>query len=111
MKDCIFCKIVKGEIPSKPLLENESVLAINDINPVAAVHILIIPKVHIDSVLTMGDGDAGVIIEMHKAAQKLVAKLKLSTFRLAYNGGKYQHVPHLHMHLLAGGVNCEGGVF
>ncbi len=101
-KDCLFCKIVKGEINSKPILENKHVLAIFDINPIASVHILIIPKEHIDSVMTIGDDDSGVIIEMYKAAQKLVLDLKLEAFRLAFNGGKNQHVPHLHMHLVSG---------
>jgi len=103
MKDCIFCKLISGEIPTKPVLENDNILAINDINPVASVHILIIPKVHIESVLTVGAGDGRVIIEMFKAAQKLVFERKLESFRLAFNAGKYQHVGHLHMHLLAGG--------
>jgi len=102
-KDCIFCKIASGEISSKPVLENNNVIAINDVNPVADVHILIIPKKHIDSVLTISDSDAGDIVEMHKAAQQLVKEKNLDAFRLAFNGGKYQHVPHLHMHLLAGG--------
>lgn len=102
MKDCIFCKIVKGEITSKPLLENKHVLAIFDINPVADLHILIFPKVHIDSVMTIGDSDGGVIIEMYKAAQKLILERKLDAYRLAFNGGKYQHIPHLHMHLISG---------
>lgn len=101
-KDCIFCKIIAGKIPSKRVLENKYVIAINDINPVASVHVLVIPKVHIESVMTIADVDAEVIIEMHKAAAKIVKDKKLEAFRLAYNGGKYQHVPHLHMHLVAG---------
>jgi len=100
--DCVFCKIIAGEIKSKAVLENEHVIAINDINPVSAVHVLIIPKTHIESVLTIGDMDSGVIMEMYKAAQKLVGQLRLDSFRLAFNGGKFQHVPHLHMHLVAG---------
>lgn len=101
-KDCIFCKIVSGEIKSKPVFETDSVLAIVDINPIASVHILIIPKVHIDSVLTISKDDGGVIIEMFDVAKKLVEKEKLKAFRIAFNGGVYQHVPHLHMHLVAG---------
>ncbi|HSX18834.1 MAG TPA: HIT domain-containing protein [Candidatus Saccharimonadales bacterium] len=101
-KDCIFCKIVSGEIKSKPVFETDSVLAIVDINPIASVHILIMPKVHIDSVLTISKDDGGVIIEMFDVAKKLVEKEKLKAFRIAFNGGVYQHVPHLHMHLVAG---------
>lgn len=102
-KDCIFCKIVAGEIKTQPLLDTDSILAINDINPVAEIHILIIPKKHIESVLTVDAGDEKDIIEMFVAAGKLVGDKGLEAFRLAFNGGRYQHVPHLHMHLLAGG--------
>lgn len=102
-EDCIFCQIVRGEIKSKPILETEGILAINDINPVAPVHILIIPKNHIDSVLTVGEENGADLVGMFEAARILVGGLKLDSFRLAFNGGNYQHVPHLHMHLLAGG--------
>jgi len=102
-KDCIFCKMVSGELVTKPVFETEEVMAINDINPLANVHILIFPKKHIESVVTIEKLDAPDIMEMFKAAQKLIAERKLDAFRLAFNGGKYQHVPHLHMHLLAGG--------
>ena len=101
-KDCLFCKIIKGEVKSKFIYENNFVVAFDDINPVAEVHILIVPKRHIDSVMSIGDDDSVDIVEMHKAAQKLVGEKKLGSFRLAFNGGKYQHVGHLHMHLLAG---------
>lgn len=101
-KDCIFCKIVSGEIKSKPIYKSESVMAINDINPVAQNHVLIFPKRHIESVLTIGKGDGAVLEDMFGVAQKLVEEKKLEAFRLAFNGGKYQHIPHLHMHLVAG---------
>jgi histidine triad (HIT) family protein len=100
--DCIFCKMVKGEVKTSPVLENEYVIAINDINPVADVHILIIPKSHIESALTVNEKDGGVIIEMFKAAQKIISQKKLAAFRLAFNGGAFQHVPHLHWHLVSG---------
>ncbi len=101
-KDCIFCKIVSGDIKSKPVIDMESVMAINDINPVAETHILIFPKRHIESVLTVSQGDGEVLEGMFGVAQKLVAEKKLDAFRLAFNGGRYQHVSHLHMHLVAG---------
>lgn len=101
-KDCIFCKIVSGEIKSKPVAQTESVVAINDINPVAQTHVLIFPKRHIESVLTVGKGDGVVLEDMFGVAQKLAAEKKLDAFRLAFNGGRYQHIPHLHMHLVAG---------
>ena len=102
-KDCIFCKIVAGEIKSKPIYQNEFVLAIDDINPVADVHILIIPKRHITSVLTIEDTDGKDLVAMYRVAAELVKERKLERFRLIFNGGRLQHVPHLHMHLTAGG--------
>ncbi len=101
-KDCIFCKIIRGEIKSTPIYETDTVMAINDINPVAANHVLIFPKRHIDSVMTIKKGDGEALEEMFDAAQKLIAERKLDAFRLAFNGGRYQHIPHLHMHLVAG---------
>ena len=102
-KDCIFCKLVNGEIKTQPVLETYKTLAITDINPVAPVHILIIPKRHIESVLTIDESCAGDMKDMFEVSKKLVHAKKLSAYRLTFNGGKYQHVPHLHMHLLAGG--------
>ena len=102
-RDCLFCKLVAGEIKTDKVLETNSVVAVNDINPVAETHIVIIPKKHIDSVLTVESSDFRDIIEMFGVAKKLVEEKKLLAFRLAFNGGRYQHVPHLHMHLLAGG--------
>lgn len=101
-KDCLFCKIVAGEIKTEQVLENEKVLAFCDVNPIADVHVLIIPKRHIDSVLTVDENDSGDIIEMYLAVQQIVKKKNLDAFRLTVNGGKHQHVGHLHMHLLAG---------
>ena len=102
-RDCLFCKLVAGEIKTDKVLETNSVVAVNDINPVAETHIVIIPKKHIDSVLTVASSDFRDIIEMFGVAKKLVEEKKLLAFRLAFNGGRYQHVGHLHMHLLAGG--------
>jgi len=101
-KDCIFCKMVTGEIKTNPVFENENIIAIFDANPIAEVHILIIPKAHIESVLTVEKGDSGVIMEMFSAAQKIVNDRELKAFRLAFNGGAFQHVPHLHWHLVSG---------
>lgn len=102
-KDCIFCKIARGEIKGEFLYESAKVVAFADINPVANVHILIVPKKHVESVLTVGDSDNKDLVEMFKAAQVLVKNKDLEGFRLVFNGGYYQHIGHLHMHLLAGG--------
>ena len=102
-KDCIFCKIVGGEIKSKLLAETAKVVAFNDINPVASTHIIIVPKKHIESVATVKNADGEDLVEMFNIATKLAKEKKLDAYRFSFNAGKYQHVPHLHMHLLAGG--------
>lgn len=102
-KDCLFCRLIAGEIKTDKVMETSEIVAVNDINPVAETHIVIIPKKHIDSVLAVSEGDASDVIAMFDAAQKLVKERGLVAFRLAFNGGKYQHVSHLHMHLIAGG--------
>lgn len=101
-KDCIFCKIVSGDVKSNIIYETNAVVAFPDINPVAATHILIVPKKHIDSILTVAKENGEDLTALFEASQKLVADNSLDSFRLAFNGGKFQHVPHLHMHLLAG---------
>lgn len=102
-KDCLFCKLVAGEIKTDRVVETGRVVAVVDVNPVAQTHIVIIPKKHIDSALSVSASDADDIIAMFEVAQKIIAQKKLSAFRLAFNGGSYQHIPHLHMHLLSGG--------
>ena len=101
-KDCILCKIINGEIPKEFILRTDKVVAFDDINPVSAVHILIVPTKHIDSVETVTEAEGLDLVEIYKAAAKIVKEKNLDAFRLAFNGGKFQHVPHLHMHLLAG---------
>ena len=70
MEDCIFCKIVNREIPSTIVYEDDKVIAFNDINPVAPVHVLIVPKVHIESVKDIDSQNANVLIDIHLAANK-----------------------------------------
>lgn len=101
-KDCIFCKMLKGEIKTSVIAENDEAFAINDINPVAKVHVLIVPNKHIDSVLTLKREDGQMLLAMFDLAGELTRKLELEAFRLTFNGGKFQHVSHVHMHLLAG---------
>ena len=102
-KDCIFCKIIAGEIKTELIAQSDKVIAFNDVNPISAVHILIVPKRHIESVLKISEDDAFILVAMHQMAQKIIKDKNLTAFRLAFNGGSYQHVGHLHMHLLAGG--------
>lgn len=105
--DCIFCKIVKGEIPTTKILENDNVIAFNDINPKAKVHILIVPKRHIESLKDLKQEDKGLIGELVLAAQKVAKDKKLEGYKLVINVGREggQLVDHLHLHLLGGDVS------
>ena len=98
MEDCLFCKIIKGEIPSTKVYEDEDILAFNDINPAAPIHILVIPKKHIESLAHMQKED-GVI---NKIAEE--KGFKDNGYRVIVNCGKDagQEVMHLHFHVLAG---------
>ena len=98
--DCIFCKIVKGEIPSKKVLENNKFLAFYDINPIAPIHVLIIPKEHYEKFdLT----PIGLFSDMAKFIKEVAKKLNITDYRLITNNGKKagQEVFHLHIHLVA----------
>ncbi len=106
--DCIFCKIVAGEIPSDILYQDEEVIAFRDINPIAPTHLLIVSKKHIPSLLHLTDAEAPLVGHMVKVANQLAREhgVAESGYRLAINCGKEggQLVPHLHMHLLGGRV-------
>ncbi len=106
MENCIFCKIIAGEIPSKKAYEDEDVLAFHDIDPKAPAHVLIIPKKHMKSVLELQAEDDALLAKLFRVAQKLAAELNVaeSGFRLVLNTGEQggQTVDHLHMHILGG---------
>ncbi|MDR1619469.1 MAG: histidine triad nucleotide-binding protein [Clostridiales bacterium] len=106
MRDCIFCKIIKGEISGNKAYEDEDVLAVYDIDAKAPVHILILPKKHIKSVMELGSEDAALTAKLFKTAKELATSLELDKkgFRLVVNTGEDggQSVAHLHMHLLGG---------
>ena len=103
--DCVFCKIAKGEIPSKKAYEDGQVLAFYDLEPQAPVHILIIPKEHIASPAEITPQNSAVVAHIYEVAAKLARELDLQDgFRVVCNCGKDggQSVPHLHFHLLGG---------
>ena len=106
MTDCLFCKIIKGEIPSKKAYEDDRALAFHDINPQAPVHVLIIPKRHIAGVNTVTDADAADVGHLFVVAGKLGRELGVETsgYRAVCNVGPDagQTVPHLHLHLVGG---------
>ena len=102
--DCIFCKIASREISSNIVFENEKILAFRDINPQAPVHIVVIPKTHID---TLNDvKDFGIYVEIFKAINEIVKKegIDKNGYRVVANCNKDggQTVFHLHFHLLGG---------
>jgi histidine triad (HIT) family protein len=104
LEDCLFCKIIKGEMPAKVVYETGEILAFNDISPQAPVHILIIPKHHIKSTEEIGDDNSSVAGKLVLAASKIAKDLKLEGYRLVFNCNEIagQTVFHLHCHLLGG---------
>ena len=106
MSECIFCKIANGEIPTNYIYEDDKIVAFNDIEPQAPVHILIIPKAHIASALELDDTNADIVAHIFKVASKIARDKGFDAdgFRLVNNCGKDggQTVGHLHFHLLAG---------
>lgn len=107
MSDCIFCKIVKGEIPATILFENDKVVAFKDINPEAPSHLLVIPKKHIVSMVHATEEDIREVLpEIFKVIQHLAEEFGMTQegYRIVNNCGKLggQTVGHLHFHLLGG---------
>ena len=103
--DCLFCKIVAGEIPSSKVYEDEVCYAFKDIDPQAPVHFLVIPKEHIQSCAAVDAGNSAVVGHIFEVIAKLAASLGLGDgFRVVSNVGSQagQSVPHLHFHVLAG---------
>lgn len=109
MEDCIFCKIVSGEAPSTIEGQNDHAIAFRNIQPVADVHILVIPQKHIETFLDIEEAE--VVIHMTKLAQEVIAKNGIEGgYKLAFNGGKYQKVPHLHLHILGGEMKDKSDI-
>ena len=106
MEDCIFCKIIRGEIPSTKVYEDDEILAFNDVNPAAPIHILVIPKKHIDSLADMKPEDEKLVGKIYGVINKIAERegFKDEGFRVIVNCGKNggQEVMHLHFHILAG---------
>lgn len=106
MDECVFCKIVKGEIPSQKVYEDEEILAFHDINPAAPIHILVIPKKHIASLNEVRKEDQALLAKIHTTIQTIAKEQGFSDngFRVIINCGKDggQEVAHLHFHVLAG---------
>jgi histidine triad (HIT) family protein len=106
MSDCIFCKIIAGEIPATIVHETDDVLAFRDLGPQAPTHVLVIPKRHIATINDMQDSDAELVGKLYLAAQKVAADegISESGYRTVMNcnKGAGQTVFHMHLHVLGG---------
>lgn len=108
MDACVFCKIVSGEIPSKKIYEDEEVLAFEDLNPVAPVHVLVVPKEHYPNLIEMSGDPLGreLLSKVHGALPAIVRACGLDQqgFRLINNCGEDagQTIMHVHFHLIGG---------
>lgn len=103
--DCVFCKIASNKIPSKKVYEDDQIVAFNDLDPQAPVHVLIIPKKHIQSADQIADDDTNIIGKIFMVASKIAKELGLENgYRIVNNCGEDggQTVPHLHFHLMGG---------
>ena len=103
--DCVFCKIIKGEIPSTKVYEDDKMIIIKDINPQAPIHLLMIPKEHFQGVKEMSDKQGAILGAMFKRLGELESELGLDDgYRIIVNKGVNgcQTVPHLHVHILGG---------
>jgi histidine triad (HIT) family protein len=106
MSDCLFCKIARGEIPCRKVYEDDEVLAFHDINPVAPVHFMLVPKLHLATLADAGDEHAALLGRMMLLAPRLAREQGLDTgFRTVINTGKGggQEIFHLHIHVIGGG--------
>lgn len=106
--DCIFCKIIAGEIPTELVYQDDDVVVFSDINPLTPVHLLVVSRRHIPSLADMSDEDTPLIGRMVKAANQVAREQGIydKGYRLTINSGveSGQIVPHLHMHLMGGRV-------
>lgn len=106
MEDCLFCKIIKGEIPCNKVYEDTEILAFYDINPAAPIHILVIPKKHIKSLAQLEKDDEVIIGKIYGVINQIAEDkgFKQDGYRVIVNCGKNggQEVMHLHFHILAG---------
>ncbi len=106
MEDCLFCKIIKGEIPCKKVYEDEKILAFYDIHPAAPIHILVIPKKHIASLAHLEKEDEAIVGKIYSVINEIAEEkaFKQDGYRVIVNCGKNggQEVMHLHFHVLAG---------
>lgn len=104
--DCLFCKIIGKEIPSTIIYEDDNVIVFNDIKPMAKVHFLIVPKIHVESLNSCNDEHGKLLGKMMLLAPKLAAKQGLKGFKSLINTGREggQEIFHIHLHVFGGGL-------
>ena len=109
MDDCLFCKIGRGELASETIFEDDHVRVFKDLHPAAPVHLLIIPKIHIPSIVHLEENHTAIISHMIFTAKQVAEEQGLKGFKLVFNVGREggQVVDHLHLHLLGGWSNKE----
>ena len=101
---CLFCEIINGNIPGNKVYEDETIYAFKDINPVAPVHVLIVPKVHIDSVNALDSENVKYVAHIFEKIPEIARSQGIESYRIINNCGKDagQSVMHLHFHLIGG---------
>jgi histidine triad (HIT) family protein len=106
VSDCLFCRIVAGELPSEEVLGTEHTYAFRDIQPAAPVHVLVVPREHVESAATVGPEHAELLAALVATAQRVAAQegIAATGYRLVFNVGDdaLNSVPHLHLHVLGG---------
>jgi len=109
MADCVFCKIIKGKMPADFIYQDDDLVVFRDTNPIAPVHILIVLKKHVESILKVQKKDQKILGKMVLTARKIAEEQKLEGYKLFFNCGKLggQLVFHLHLHLIGGWKTLE----
>lgn len=107
--DCVFCKISAREIPAAVVFEDDQVMAFDDMNPKAPVHILVIPKQHIESIARLEADHSQILAKLVYTAKRIAAERDLAGYKLVFNVGRAggQVIDHLHLHLLGGWERFE----
>ena len=106
MENCLFCRIVRGEIPSTKVFEDDQILAFKDLEPQAPVHVLVVPKKHYDSIMQLKAEDGALLAHVFEVIQYVANEFDIAEkgFRVVVNTGKEggQSVDHVHFHVLGG---------
>jgi histidine triad (HIT) family protein len=102
--DCLFCRIVSGDIPAEKVAETDSVVAFRDVNPQAPLHVLVVPRTHVANVGELVDAEPATVAELVQLARQVVTDAGYESHRLVLNTGEQagQSVFHAHLHVLAG---------